>query len=380
VRADFLTSIDAVAAADWNALVGADQPFVRHEFLAAMEHSGDVGAGTGWEPCHAVLRADNGQLIGAMPLYLKTDSWGEFVFDFAWADAYRRAGLNYYPKLVAGVPFTPVTGPRALIAADQDPAQTTAALFAAARQIAAENQASSVHVLFPDLAEAQRLKANGMLVRKDCQFHWHNAGYSSFDDFLSGFTASKRKKVKRERRRVEEAGVTFRVLPGEEIDAAGWEQIMPLYGSSFWRRGRPPYLSEAFFREVATSLPGQLLVILAEHAGEAIAVAICFRSPDTLYGRYWGSSGRYHSLHFETCYYQGIDYCIAQGLSCFEPGTQGEHKISRGFVPTETWSAHWLSHPQFAAAVDDYLGRERDYIDEYMDAVRDHVPYRDKHG
>jgi predicted N-acyltransferase len=380
MRAETLSSIDAVGAAEWNQLAGSGQPFVRHEFLAAMEHSGAVGPGTGWEPCHLVLRDPAGHLAGALPLYEKTDSWGEFVFDFAWADAYRRAGLRYYPKLVAAIPFTPVSGPRLLTAADTDRTTVVAALVGAARELADDRQASSLHLLFPPADDAPLLAANDLLLRKDCQFHWHNAGYTEFDDFLATFTAAKRKKVRRERRRVREAGVRFRILAGGDVDDGLWEQVMPLYASSFWRRGREPYLNAAFFAEIGRTLPEHLVVVLAEFGGEPIAVAICFRDADTFYGRYWGSAGRYHSLHFETCYYQGIDYCIAEGLSVFEPGTQGEHKISRGFVPVATWSAHWLSHPQFAAAVDDYLVREREHIDEYMDVVRRHVPYRDKHG
>jgi predicted N-acyltransferase len=380
VQTETLTSLDELPAADWNALAGDDQPFVRHEFLAAMEHTGAVGPGTGWQPCHQVVRDGDGRAQGVMPLYLKTDSWGEFVFDFGWADAYRRAGLPYYPKLVAAIPFTPVAGPRLLTGGSRDPVAAAASLLAGARALAAANGASSLHLLFPPAADVTTLRSSGLLLRKDCQFHWHNADYTDFDDFLATFTASKRKKAKRERRRVKEMGVTFRVLEGGEIDEALWQQILPLYASSFWKRGREPYLGGDFFREIAKTLPGKMIVILAEHQNEAIAVAICFRGARTFYGRYWGSSGRYHSLHFETCYYQGIDYCIAEGLQTFEPGTQGEHKISRGFVPTETWSAHWLSHPEFAAAVDDYLQRERDHIDEYMAVVRRHVPYRDKHG
>jgi predicted N-acyltransferase len=376
MHAEFLDSLAHVTAIEWNSLVGVNQPFLAHEFLRALETSACVGPQTGWEPQHLIVRNPQQELIAALPLYRKTDSWGEFVFDFAWADAYRRAGLNYYPKLVAGVPFTPATGARFLYRQGESRADAIGLMMAAIRQQADKLQASSLHVLFPDESEAQELAKQGLLLRKDCQFHWHNAGYQNFDDFLAQFTAAKRKKVRRERRRVREDGVEFRWLNGEQIDTALWEQIMPLYASSFWRRGRDPYLNQAFFQTVARQMPGQLLVILAEKDAEPIATAICFRSNDTLYGRYWGSSGRYHSLHFETCYYQGIDYCIREGLQRFEPGTQGEHKISRGFVPSPTWSAHWLSHPQFAAAVDDYLDRERGYIDEYMDAVASHVPYR----
>lgn len=380
MQTETLITIDDVSATEWNALAGTGQPFVQHAFLAAMEHAGAVGPGTGWQPSHLVARDEDGRVQGALPLYAKTDSWGEFVFDFAWADAYRRAGLQYYPKLVAAVPYTPVTGPRLLTAGSRDPAAAVAALLDGARELASEQGASSVHLLFPPVADVDRLRAHRLLVRKDCQFHWHNPGYADFDDFLSTFTAAKRKKVKRERRRVQESGVRFRTLSGGEIDPQTWQRIMPLYASSFWQRGREPYLNAEFFSEIARQMPEQLLVILAEYQRDLIAVAICFRSDDTFYGRYWGSAGRYHSLHFETCYYQGIDYCIAHGLKTFEPGTQGEHKISRGFVPTETWSAHWLSHPRFAAAIDDYLERERDHIDEYMAVVQRHVPYRDRHG
>jgi len=375
VKASIVERMDAIAPGEWNALAG-DGPFLRHEFLAALEHSGTVGPDTGWQPRHLVLRDDAGVLVGAMPLYRKTDSWGEFVFDFAWADAYRRAGLRYFPKLVAAVPYTPATGPRLLSRPGAPRAPVVAALADAALELAREERASSLHVLFPALAEAQELEPRGFLRRKDCQFHWQNRGYGCFDDFLAGFTAEKRKKAKRERRRVAEAGITFRFLQGGDIDAGLWQEIMPLYGSSFWRRGREPYLNEAFFREVGRTMPEQLLVVLAMHGATPVAVAILFRGAQVLYGRYWGSAGDYHSLHFETCYYQGIDYCIANGITTFEPGTQGEHKVARGFVPTEVWSAHWLSDPRFASAIDQYLEREREHVDQYMDGVRDHVPYR----
>jgi predicted N-acyltransferase len=361
---------------EWNRLEGAARPFLRHEFLSALESSGAVGPGSGWMPQHLVAHDETGTLAGALPLYAKTNSWGEFVFDWAWADAYRRAGLRYFPKLVAAVPFTPATGARLLTAAGKPRAAITAALAGAALEHARASKASSVHVLFPAAAEAAELGRRGFLLRKDCQFHWHNRGYGSFDDFLGGFTAEKRKKAKRERRRVREAGISFRVLTGGELDEDLWTEVFPLYASTFWRRGREPYLNERFFRTVARSMPDELLVILAVAQGTPVAVAIFFRGEDALYGRYWGSAGDHHSLHFETCYYQGIEYCITHGLQRFEPGTQGEHKIARGFVPEEVWSAHWLSDPRFAAAIDRYLDREREQVDEYMDVVQDHVPYR----
>ena len=365
-----------VPAVEWNGLVGTDSPFLRHEFLHALEETGCVAPLTGWTPCHLLLRDDTGHLRGAMPLYVKTSSYGEFVFDWAWADAYRRAGLRYFPKLVGAVPFTPATGPRLLHAPDGNAEAVRAELLAGAMELAGETGMSSIHVLFPAQDEVAALANAGFLARKDCQFHWTNHGYADFEDFLGGFTAEKRKKARRERRRVAEAGISFLHLHGGEIDAALWAKLVALHATSFWRRGREPYLNEEFFRRVATAMPDNVLAIVAMANGEPVATALCFRSATTLYGRYWGSAGDYHSLHFETCYHQGIEYCIAHGLTSFEPGTQGEHKISRGFVPTETRSAHWLSHPQFAAAIDEYLGREREHIDDYMEAAARHVPFR----
>lgn len=376
MRIEVTRNIAGVAAAEWNALHGTEYPFLRHEFLLALEETGCAAPATGWTPCHLVLRDSAGRLLGAMPLYAKTSSHGEFVFDWAWADAYRRAGLRYFPKLVSAVPFTPATSTRLLHAPGEDAGRIGGALLAASTELAREMEASSVHVLFPTARESGLLAAAGFLARKDCQFHWANRGYADFDAFLGEFTAEKRKKAKRERRRVAEAGITFARLRGGEIDPGLWRKLMPLYASSFWRRGREPYLNEAFFTRVSATLPDNVLAIVAMLRGEPVATALCFRSADTLYGRYWGSEGDFHSLHFETCYYQGIEYCIEQGLKAFEPGTQGEHKISRGFVPTETRSAHWLSHPQFAAAIDEYLDRERAHIDEYIEAASDHVPYR----
>jgi predicted N-acyltransferase len=369
-----LTSVSAVDAADWNSLAG-DSPFLKHEFLSALEQSGCVGDGTTWQPCHLVARDDRG-LAGALPLFIKYDSHGEFVFDWGWADAYERAGRNYYPKLVAAIPFTPATGQRLLL---RDGLQTgvAAALLAAARSTALELGASSLHVLFPTDPERQTLEAAGFLARKGCQFHWANGGYRSFDEFLACFSAEKRKKAKRERRRVAEAGIAFQHLRGDELTAADWDAVIEFYSRTFWRRGREPYLNREFFERVAATMPSNLVVVLARQQGVPLATAICFRNSTTLYGRYWGSGADYHSLHFETCYYQGIDYCIRTGLERFEPGTQGEHKVARGFVPQPTWSYHWLRDPQFHRAVEAFLTRETRHVDAYIEEIGEHVPYRE---
>lgn len=370
-----VSSIRDVDARAWNALAGGD-PFSRHEFLAALENSGCVGPGTAWQPCHLVLRQGTGPLLGALPLYWKHDSRGEFVFDWSWAEAYERAGLRYYPKLVSSVPFTPATGNRLLIA---DPLQAdaiAAQLIGGALRIAEDAAASSLHVLFPASAERAHWSKHRLLERKGCQFHWHNEGYASFDEFLARFSSEKRKKARRERRRILEAGIGFEHLRGDEPNREDWDAIYQFYARTFLRRGREPYLNRALFDEIVATMPENLVIILARFEGRPIATAICFRGADTLYGRYWGSLADFHSLHFEACYYQGIEYCIAHGLQRFEPGTQGEHKISRGFSPQPTWSYHWLGNRTFHDAIERFLTQETAHVDTYMDYLQEHVPYR----
>jgi predicted N-acyltransferase len=373
VKLERLTSLSALDAAAWNGLAG-DDPFLRHEFLSALEASGCVGDGTTWQPCYLVARDGHG-LAGALPLFIKYDSHGEFVFDWGWADAYERAGRNYYPKLVAAIPFTPATGRRLLLRDGLETGVATA-LLDGARSTALELGASSLHVLFPTEPERHSLERAGFLTRKACQFHWANGGYQSFDEFLASFSAEKRKKAKRERRRVAEADIVFEHLRGDELGVADWDAIVEFYSRTFWRRGREPYLNREFFERIAATMPGNLVIVLARQHGVPIATAICFRSSTTLYGRYWGSAGDFHSLHFETCYYQGIDYCIRAGLQRFEPGTQGEHKVARGFVPQATWSCHWLRDAEFHRAVGAFLARETRHVDAYIDEIGEHVPYR----
>ena len=367
-------SIAAIPARDWNALVGNDYPFLSHAFLELAECTGSVSPDAGWSPRHLVLR-EGKAIRAALPLYEKTHSWGEFVFDWAWARAYEQAGFAYYPKLVSAVPFTPAPSTRLLRADDGDD-EAGAALIEAATQLARDTGCSSLHILFPAEHEVSELEQAGLLVRKDCQFHWHNRSYVNFDDFLATFTSAKRKKARRDRRRVADQGIRFRRLRGADLDRDGWSDIYALIARTFMLRGSLPYFNQDFFEGLSERLPDNVLVIVAELADKLIAAAVFYESDTTLYGRYWGSDGHYDALHFETCYYQGIDYCIEAGKQRFEPGTQGEHKVARGFVPVTTWSAHWLAHPEFASAIERYLDEEGRHIDRYMDTIDAHIPYK----
>jgi uncharacterized protein len=369
-----LHSLAEVPAAEWNSLQLDGHPFVQHEFLWALEQSGCASTATGWHARHLLLRDPRGKLLGAAPLYLKDHSWGEFVFDFAWANAYAQLGRNYYPKLVCAVPFTPATGPRLLMAADADAAAVRQGLLAAMIELAQAEHASSVHILFA--SEAELALRSDFLQRRDCQFHWHNRDYGSFDDFLATLRSDKRKKLLRERRRVHEAGLRFETLDGTQMSAHDWQVAFALSAGTFARHGHSHYLNVQFLMDIAKRLPQALVVVRARAGDQTAAVAICWRGRDTLYGRYWGAAEHYHSLHFETCYLQGIEYCISQGLQHFEPGTQGEHKIARGFEPTLTRSWHWLADPRLRAAVASYLDRETVAVHRYADTVESHLPFR----
>lgn len=373
-RVEFRASIDQLDAREWNAL-GGGHPFARHEFLAAIEHTGCVGAGTGWQPRYLALRDAQG-LAGAAAAFVKTHSYGEFVFDFAWAQAYERLGRPYYPKLTLATPFTPATGPRLLVRPGLDAAQIAARLLGALERDSAARGLSGVHALFLDEPARSACAQQGWLLRRDCQFHWTNRGWASFEHYLESFTAEKRKKARRERRRVQESGVRFETRFGGELDAPLLQRIYALHRDTFLRHGHEPYLTPEFFIEVARTLPEALMVKLAMHGGELVAVAIFFWWQEALYGRYWGAAADYHSLHFEACYHQGIEFCIERGIARFEPGTQGEHKVSRGFEPSLTWSAHFIADRQFRAAIGEYLRREGAAVESYAQEVQEHVPYR----
>ncbi len=387
LKAEVLGRIAEVDAHDWDALDRSGHPFLKHAFLDALEATGCVGVDSGWIPAHLVVRdSRSGKLVAAVPQYLKTHSWGEFVFDWSWAQSYQRSGLEYYPKQLSAIPFTPVTGPRFLLAprlqADGTCAddvsqlelrdQLAALLLESARHAAA----SGAHVNFTLDEDQAALERAGFMRRHDCRFLWHNRGYRTFDDFLATFRADKRKKAKRERRKVEESGIAFRSLAGEDIDAGLWHTIFSFSERTFLRHGNGHYLNVEFLMRVAAALPGTVVAKVAERAGTPVAAAIFFEGGGWLYGRYWGSASQEDSLHFEACYYQGIAHCIERGLQFFDPGTQGEHKLARGFEPTRTTSAHWLEHDGFRTAVARYLEREREAVDDYIAAAREHLPFQ----
>ena len=370
-----LQRIDAVAAADWNALAGTDCPFLRHEFLAALEHSGCVGGSTGWTPAHLAL-FDGDRLVAAAPVYRKSHSWGEFVFDFGWAQAHQRHGLPYYPKLLLAVPFSPVNAARLLLAPDQPVDALRERLLRELMARCAREGITTAHALFVTDAELATCTSIGWLARGDVQFHWHNRGYASFEDYLATFRSEKRKQMRRERRRAAEEGIEFLTLHGTDITPAQLQFAFDVHERNFHRHGHEPYLNYAFFEEIARTLGDALMVKLAMRHGVPVAAAVFIASPTTLYGRYWGAIGDFHSLHFETCYHQGIEYCIERGLARFEPGTQGEHKIVRGFEPSPTHSAHYIADPRFREAIADFLARERVAVHDYSESAASHVPFR----
>ena len=374
MRSGIHSQIDALERREWNALAGTHIPFLRHEFLSALEHTGCIGARSGWEPRYFTLTDAQG-LCAAVPAFVKMHSYGEFVFDFAWAQAYERVGGRYYPKLTIAVPFTPATSPRLLLRPGADPSCARRLLEDVAAY-AAEESLSSVHALFLDEPARQACAAAGWLLRRDCQFHWTNRGYASFEEYLATFTAEKRKKARRERRRVAESGIRFETRFGADMDRRLLDRVYALHRDTFRRHGHEPYLSRACFGEIARTLGEELMVKVAMHGSEPVAAAVFFWCQEALFGRYWGAAADYHSLHFETCYHQGIEFCIERGIGRFEPGTQGEHKVSRGFEPALTWSAHFIRDARLRQAIGAYLEREGESVDEYAQEVQAHVPYR----
>lgn len=362
----------SIAAADWDALFDPAYPFSKHAWLAALETHGCVGAQEGWEPFHLVVEDEAGRILGAAPLYLKHHSYGEFVFDFAWAEASYRSGQRYYPKLLCAVPFVPSTGPR--LGASSAPVHQ--ALARRLGELPESAGLSSMHVLFAADADAAALDREGLLERHDVQFQWLDRDYGDMHGFLSHLTSEKRKKLLRERRRVSEAGIGFEQARGRELSDPDWDQVYALYANTYHERGQSPYFTRDFLADVGRHPALDLRLVFAVHEGRRVAVAITLVGGDTLYGRHWGAAEHYHSLHFECCYYQGIELCLREGLKRFDAGTQGAHKHGRGFEPVRSRSLHRLADPRLHAAVADHLARERQAVAAREAEFMHHTPYR----
>jgi hypothetical protein len=373
-RTRIVSSLAEIGQAEWDALVAAQpdaNPFLSFAFLHALHETGCASAKTGWKPQYLTLwQAD--RLAAALPLYAKSHSYGEYVFDWAWADAYHRNGLDYYPKLLSAIPFTPVTGSRLL-------AHTPAAgkaLIDALRVIQQRSDVSSTHVLYAPETQAQALQDAGFMLRTGVQFHWVNGGYQSFEDFLSTLERKKRKNIRAERRKVQEEGIRFRHVPGKEATEADWRFFKRCYDHTYAAHYSTPYLNLDFFLRIGAAMPQHILLVIAERDGKPIASSLLIHTEETLYGRYWGALREVPCLHFETAYYQPLEFCIANGIRYFEGGAQGEHKMARGFLPQKTWSAHWLAHPAFADAIEHFLRREVGGIEAYIDELNERSPFK----
>ncbi len=376
MHVDVIPEIRRIERFQWNTLAGGDNPFVAHEFLTALEESGCTGEATGWIPHHFTVRDDTGALRAAAPAYIKLHSYGEYIFDWAWASAYERAGLGYYPKIVLAVPFSPVTGPRLLLEASQDAADFPGLLIKGAERLALDLGASSIHCLFPRPEDLGLLEQHGWLRRTGYQFHWQNRDYPDFAAFLDGFSAQKRKKIKRERRAVQESGVTLEVRTGREVTDEHWRLFYRCYRATIERHGATPYLNQDFFMALGQLMPQNVVLVLARRAGHYIAAALNLLGRDALFGRYWGQLEPVDNLHFETCYYTPIEFCIERRLKRFEAGAQGTHKLSRGLLPTPTYSAHWLSRADFSRAISEFLMREHRGVEYYMNELNEHGPFK----
>ena len=374
-----LGSLGEVPAAQWDACAGADDPFLSHAFLSALEESASASAHSGWLPQHLVVEDRDGTVIAAAPLYLKSHSYGEYVFDWSWADAYERAGGRYYPKLQSAVPFTPVTGRRLLVrpGADAETESELADVLAAAMVTLGERLGvSSVHVNFPTEAEWRRLGDHGLLLRTGQQYHWRNRGYESFDDFLASLSSRKRKVIRRERRAVADQGIVLSTLTGDAIAERHWDAFYGFYRDTSDRKWGSAYLTRAFFSLIGETMAGNVVLVLAEADGRYVGGALNLMGRDTLYGRYWGCAEAYRFLHFEACYYRAIDFAIARGLTWVEAGAQGPHKIQRGYLPRRTYSAHWIADAEFRRVIERYLAEERAAVEDEMEILGQRSPFR----
>lgn len=371
-------SLRDISAEQWNAMLESNNPFMRYEFLMGLETTACVSLDVGWESAHITIYADaeRNQLIAAMPCYIKSHSYGEYIFDWSWADAHHRHGLEYYPKLSNAVPFTPATGDRLLTADPQQREQLEAALLGKAIELCESRGLSSFHSLFVEQRQAESLQKLGCLTRHSSQFHWQNRGYKDFDDFLSVMSSKKRKNIKRERRRVSDTGITYRWLSANQLDQAAVDTMYRFYSRTIRHYGAQSYLNKAFFEYLAQHFNQQTLFLFAEFDNQTIAGGLYFKSDNTLYGRYWGALDNFHSVHFETCYYQAIEWCIANGYQRFEAGAQGEHKLARGLEPNTTYSSHWIAHEGFRQAIGDFIGSEQEHMKNYQTQMNNHSPFK----
>jgi len=367
--------ITDIPKSDWQRLAGHTNPFLRYEFFQALEDSGCTNTATGWTPSHLVFRV-NGEMCGVAPAYLKSHSRGEYVFDWGWADAYERYGLPYYPKLLIAIPFTPSQGQRLLLAPWLRDELTAETLHSLLDNLTESLGAHSWHLLFPDSADQQLLAHPGELHRTGCQFHWHSHGYESFEDFLGALTSRKRKSIRKERRQVTGQGISFRWFHGRDIPDSVLSAFYVFYRATYLKRGQRPYLNQAFFEQLRENMPEHLHIVMALRDGEMIAGALFLSGVTTLYGRYWGCLEEYDHLHFETCYYQGIELALELGLSRFDAGAQGEHKLVRGFEPVITHSWHGIRHPAFREAIADFIDEEAEHVQAYYEEARALLPFK----
>lgn len=377
IRAERIFSIERVNEAAWRSLEPPDFPFFDFEFLRALERSGSVGDASGWAPVYLVCK-DEGRVLGALCLYLKTNSYGEYIFDWGWARAYQEHGLSYYPKLVAAVPYTPATGPKLLVCPDANRAVVTRALLDAALKLGDEHRVSSSHALFLPEEELDEFVECGFAVRHSLQFHWRNRGYGAFSDYLAALEGKRRRQVARERRQLEGQGLEIERLTGEALSTEHAAAMYRFYTDTLDRKWGVPYLTRAFFAEVFRTMRDRILLVLARdrRTGRPVAGALNFFKGQTLYGRYWGAAEERRNLHFELCYYQAIEFAIERGLRLFEAGAQGEHKLARGFLPSLTYSTHEIRHPAFKRAIEQYIAEEKEMIAEDMVAYARHNPYK----
>lgn len=375
IEISIIGAINEVTADEWNQLVDDDNPFARFEFLNALEQHHCLGQSYGWLPQHIIIK-ENNCLIGASPMYLKNNSYGEFVFDWAWADAYHRSGIEYYPKLVTSIPYTPATGQRFLIKDNKRYEEISQLIIDAGLQHAKSIGVSSMHWLFTNKQDTTQLKNKNLMLRLGCQFHWENNNYTDFDHYLSFFNSKNRKKIKRERKQVQQQELGIEIRNGSEMTNELWDIYHSFYASTFDKKSGMATLSLDFFKSIGETMPENVLVLFAKSNNEYVASAFCIRGDKTLYGRHWGCNKDFDSLHFELCYYQGLEYCINNNLTRFEPGAQGEHKVYRGFLPTQTWSAHWISHPEFNTIIRKHVLHEEEGMNYYIRDMQSHSPFK----